>query len=145
MKKPSIYGNNCSVEIIPVSFIESLDIENSLASILLKQGVETYPIDAVSNTINPSVIIQHADAGDIYSVSLSFRISYINAETTMLLQTLKGYGSLLAKYRTPGKEMMLMGTDQYPVFLTYTNPENFDGYEVTLSGTQDTPPAFIEA
>lgn len=144
MKKPSVFGNNCSVEIIPVFFLESIFIYQSTATIKLKDGYEGFLIDTVANTIDPNINNQDTDAGTIYNVSLSFRIAYTNPDTTIMLQTLKNYGSLVVKFRTPGKRTLLFGSIEYPVRLTFSTPSNFDGYEVTLTGTQDLPPAFIE-
>ena len=143
MKKPLIYKNNCRIEIIPLVYLDSFMFNRSEAIIKLKEGKEPFLMDAVSDTIKPSCNNRSQDAGDIYQVGLSFRIAYLNSETTNLLQVLKGYGSLLVSYFSSGGEHILLGTDLYPVFLTYNTLNNFDGYEVNLTGTQDIPPLII--
>lgn len=139
MKKPTIYKNNCRIEIIPLIYLDSFMFNRSRVILKLKEGKEPFLMDAVSDTIKPSCNNRSQDAGDIYQVGLSFRIAYINSETINLLQALKGYGSLLVSYYSAGGEHIVLGTDQYPVFLTYNILNNFDGYEVNLTGTQDIP------
>lgn len=144
MRKPTIYKSNCRIEIIPLVYLDSFMSNRSKVIIKLKEGKEPFLMDTVTGTIKPSCNNRFQDAGDTYQVGLSFRIAYMNSETTNLLQTLKGYGSLLVSYFSAGGEHIVLGTDQYPVFLTYNTPNNFDGYEVNLTGTQDIPPLIKE-
>lgn len=142
MEKPTIFGNNCQIEIIPLIFLSSFNRDEVKVNLILKEDKNSFLIDAVTNSIRPSTINESPPAGDIYKVTLSFRIAYQNSKTSELLNLLKTYNRLLVTYVSPGGERIVLGTDEYPVFLTYNNPTNFDGYEVNLSGTQDIPPLF---
>lgn len=144
MKKPTIFKNNCFVEIIPVIHIQDFWFNRSKVILKMKKGRESFKMSAVAASVKPSCTNQQTNAGDTFQVALAFRIAYVNAETTNLLQNLKGYGSLLVTYYSSGREHIVLGTVDYPVFLNYSMPSSFDGYEINLTGTQDIPPLIME-
>ena len=144
MNKPLVYKNNCAIEITPLAFVEKFAINDVLVKIELKENCEAFVIDAVVGSISPINTNERPDAGNLYKLTLSFRVAYKYPEYTALITRLQEYGSLIATFRSQGGQIIVFGTDQYPLQLTYTNPANFDGYDITLSGTQDIAPLFIQ-
>jgi hypothetical protein len=47
------------------------------------------------------------------------------------------------QYTTAGGQQRIAGSKMYPLLIMINEPEGFDGYEITVSGTQTDPECFI--
>jgi len=101
-----------------------------------------YSIPETPGTLKPSVMQDSASKTPLYAVSHKFRVSFASIENRNELDIFRGRG-LVMQYTSAGGQQRIAGSKMYPLLITINEPEGFDGYEITVSGTQTDPECFI--
>jgi hypothetical protein len=109
---------------------------------IFKKNCNWYSIPETPGTLKPSVIQDSASKTPLYAVSHKFRVSFASIENRNELNIFRGC-RLIMQYTTAGGQQRIAGSKMYPLFIMINEPEGFDGYEITVSGTQTDPECFI--
>lgn len=134
-------GQQCGVQLIPSDLVEAFGVIDGKLLISMAKFGEWIKIDEVPGTL--SVVCTSDGLNPVsYTISGKFRISFDSLSNQKTIEQLSRYPVLL-KYRTGGWKTKIAGTKEFPLRLTYSTIENFDGYECTLSGIQPQPECFI--
>lgn len=105
-----------------------------------KAGAGWFDIPIVPGSLKTSCI-QTNDK--IFDINISFRISYATSENTNKMEYLVDQ-PLIAAYTSAGNREKVAGTLSNPLKMRIRTPENFDGFECFITGSQLTPECFLE-
>lgn len=95
-----------------------------------RSGKNWYPVPA-SGIISPDISSDTGPAGTVYKKSIKFRVAYDSPENRRLSDFLLSE-PLIARYRTGGRQIKVIGSLLYPCKASVEYPEGLDGFECTL-------------
>jgi len=142
MKKNSNpYSEPCNIKLVFSSDFSSFTIIHGKLMGFLKSQKDWTAIPEVPGTLKPSVTSNGLKPA-LYTVNIVFRVSYATAENQQELERWTR-AKVIAQYTTGGGQQVVAGTFAHPLTFSFSQPEGFDGYECTLTGTQTQPACFI--
>lgn len=100
-----------------------------------------HPVPEVPGTLSPGNESDGAK-NPIYTVNIQFRVSFSEIGNRNELEKFIGRG-LVCRYVSAGGQHKLVGSKQHPLSLSLSEPPGFDGYEITLKGSDTQPESFI--
>jgi hypothetical protein len=138
-KKP--YGQQYGVSMTYSEELDSFTTIHQKCILSFKKNGGWMEISEVPGTLNVTCTSSDTQP-KVYTVSGTFRVAYASEANQQLLDEYSKRGCILM-YHTGGGNTKVAGTKANPLTLKYDTVDGFDGYEVTISGTQTTPESFI--
>ena len=107
-----------------------------------KKNCTWHDVPEVPGTLKPSTNQSDASKTPLFVVSHVFRVSFASLNNRNELNRYLRRG-IIMRYTSAGGQERISGQKATPLLISISEPEGYDGFQITVTGTQTDPECFI--
>lgn len=135
------FSQPCNARLAIADQLNSLVTVHNRCLFNFKTNCGFMEVPEVPGTLQVSCI-QRVASPMVYDVQASMRVAFSSLDNSTELDVFRGQQVILL-YTSGGKAQKIAGTKSHPLEVSISEPEGFDGYEITLTGSQNNPESYI--